>query len=197
MNEELKERLLGMVEEDKRVRAELAATGELFEGYASRMAEVHRRNAEALDALVDEHGWPGRSLVGSEGAQAAWIVAQHAIGSPAFQRKSLKLLKEAVARGEVEPVYVAYLEDRICFLERRPQRYGTQFDWDEDGQLSPWTLEDPARVDAFRASVGLEPLAERIARLRVRQEVEGERAPADFRKRQREMESWAKSVGWR
>ena len=197
MNQELKQRLLGMIEEDKRVRAELVATGELFAGYAPRMAEVHRRNAEALEALIEEHGWPGRSLVGSEGAQAAWLVAQHAIAAPEFQRKCLSLLKEAVSRGEAEAAYVAYLEDSICFHERRPQRYGTQFDWDENGQLSPWTLEDPERVDAYRASVGLEPLAERIARLRVRQKAEGERAPADFRKRQREMESWAKSVGWR
>lgn len=197
MNEELKQRLLGMLEEDKRVRAELVARGELFEGYAPRMAEVHQRNAEVLDALIDEHGWPGRSLVGSEGAQAAWLVAQHAIGAPEFQRKCLRLLKAAVSRGDAEPAYVAYLEDSICFHERRPQRYGTQFDWDDNGQLSPWTLEDPERVDAWRASVGLEPLAERIARLRVRQEAEGDRARTDFRKRRKEMESWAKSVGWR
>lgn len=45
MNDELKQRLVEMVAEDQRVRAELAATGELFQGYAPRMAEVHRRNA--------------------------------------------------------------------------------------------------------------------------------------------------------
>lgn len=197
MNEELKELLLGMVEEDKRVRAELVATGELFEGYAPRMADVHQRNAETLEAIIEEHGWPGSSLVGDAGAQAAWLVAQHAIGAPAFQRNCLALLKEAVSRGDAEPAYVAYLEDSICFHERRPQRYGTQFDWDEHGRLSPWTLEDPEHVDAYRASVGLEPLAERVARLRVRQETEGERPPTNLSKRQKEMESWAKSVGWR
>lgn len=196
MDEELKQRLLGMVAEDKRVRAQLVATGELFAGYAPRMAEVHERNAAALEALIERRGWPGRSLVGAQGAQAAWLIAQHAIGVPDFQRKCLQLLKQAAARGEAEPVYVAYLEDRICFHEGRPQRYGTQFDWDEHGRLSPWTLEDSERVDEYRASVGLEPLAERLERMRVRQQ-EGEKPPADFKKRQREMESWAKSVGWR
>src|SRR5688572_2145695 len=110
-----------MAAEDKRVRAELAATGELFQGYAPRMAEVHLHNAQRLEAIIARHGWPGKSLVGDDGAHAAWLVLQHAIGSPALQRNCLPLLKEAVSRGEMKAVDVAYLEDRICFFERRPQ----------------------------------------------------------------------------
>lgn len=196
MNEELKQSLLEMLEEDARVRTELVAAGTLFDGYAPRMAEVHERNARALERIVDEHGWPGNSLVGPDGAQAAWVIAQHAIGMPDFQRRCLPLLKEAAARGETEPAYVAYLEDRIRFHERRPQRYGTQFDWDDEGRLSPWKLEDPDRVDAYRESVGLEPLARRIERVRRRQREEGDQPPRDLAGRRRAMESWAKSVGW-
>ena len=63
-NEMLRQQLLAMAAEDARVRAELAATGELFRGYAPRMEDVHRRNARALLAIVGEHGWPGVALVG-------------------------------------------------------------------------------------------------------------------------------------
>jgi hypothetical protein len=56
VNDQLAERLLAMVEEDQRVRAKLAATGELFQGYAPRMAEVHRRNAQELQAIIEEFG---------------------------------------------------------------------------------------------------------------------------------------------
>lgn len=194
VHEELRRRLLEMSEEDQRVRSELAATGELFDGYAPRMEEVHRRNAAALEAVIQRHGWPGRSLVGADGAQAAWLVLQHAIGDPALQRRCLPLLREAAARGEAEPAQAAFLEDRISFFERRPQRYGTQFDWDENGRLSPWLIEDPERVDEYRRSVGLEPLAERVRRMA--EEAEGEPAPKDLKKRREEMLSWAKSVGW-
>lgn len=194
MNRDLKRRLINMVEEDRQVRAELAATGELFQGYAPRMAEVHRRNAQELQAIIERFGWPGKSLVGDEGAHAAWFILQHAIGNPELQRKCLPILKEAVIRQEAEAAHVAYLEDRICFYERRPQRYGTQFDWDEDGQMSPWKLQDAMKVDEFRQSVGLEPLSEKIEQ--VRQGTEGEIAP-DFNQKQEEMEAWAKSVGWR
>src|SRR3954447_14617509 len=133
MNKQLREQLLQLVTEDRRVRAQLAATGELFQGYAPQMAEVHLHNAQVLEAMIKTWGWPGKSLVGEEGAGDAWLIVQHAIGSPSFQRWCLPLLKEAVAHGEAEPAQVALLEDRIAFFERRPQRYGTQFDWDEEG----------------------------------------------------------------
>lgn len=193
MNDELKQRLVEMVAEDQRVRAELAATGELLQGYAPRMAEVHRRNAQALQTIIEQVGWPGKSLVGEEGANAAWLILLHAIGHPDLQRCCLPLLREAVARYEADPAQLAYLEDRICFFERRPQHYGTQFDWDEQGQLSPWHLADPERVDEYRQAIGLGPLADRVRQ--VREESAGIRPP-DYQSRQEEMLTWAQSVGW-
>ncbi len=79
MNTELRRQLLNMVEEDQRVRTELAATGELFQEYEPRMEEVHRRNAQELEAMIEQYGWLGKSLVGENGANAAWLILQHAI----------------------------------------------------------------------------------------------------------------------
>lgn len=186
--------MLEMAAEDGRVRAELAEAGELFEGYAPRMEEVHRRNALELESIIDACGWPGKSLVGADGAEAAWLVLQHSIGRPSLQRRCVALLREAAALGEAEPAHAAHLEDRICFFERRPQRYGTQFDWDEHGRMSPWLLEDPERVDEYRRSVGLGPLAEAVER--VRRGAAGEPKPASPDVRREEMLAWAKSVGW-
>src|SRR5690349_15009977 len=193
MNDTIRQQLLAMAAEDARVRAELAATGELFRGYAPRMEDVHRRNAQALLAIVREHGWPGRGLVGEHAGHAAWIILQHAIGEPDVQRGCLPLLREAAARGDATLAQVAYLEDRIAFFERRPQRYGTQFDWDAQGMLSPWPIEDPEGVDARREAVGLPPLADRIAQ--ARKSAQGS-VPPDHAKRQAEMLAWSRSVGW-
>src|SRR5947209_9236632 len=82
----LRAELLAMAAEDRRVWAELAADGSLFDGYHPRMAEVHRRNAARLTETLDRHGWPGRDLVGADGAAAAWLVLQHAIGDPPLMR---------------------------------------------------------------------------------------------------------------
>jgi hypothetical protein len=124
LNEELKSKLLAMAERDLQLRADLVGSEELFGGYNEQMAAVHKQNAECLDRLIDVFGWPGHSLVGSDGAEEAWLILQHAIGNPVFQRKCLPILKSAAESGEVPAVQVAYLEDRISVFEERPQRFG-------------------------------------------------------------------------
>jgi hypothetical protein len=143
----LRQELLDMVAEDQRVRAAMAADGSLYDGYPARMELVHRRNATRLSAIIDRHGWPGRSLVGSDGAHAAWLLAQHAICNPVLQRRALQLLRTAAAQGEASLLDVAMLEDRVRVCEGRPQRYGTLFDWDEQGEMSPLPVEDADHVD--------------------------------------------------
>ena len=194
MDEPLRKRLLSLTAEDARVRAALAATGELYRGYAPRMAEVHDRNAAELDEILERHGWPGRSLVGDDGVAAAWLVVQHAIGQPALQRRVLPLLRAATADGEAPAAHAAYLEDRICFYEERPQRYGTQLTWDDAGQLVPWRLGEPPRVDELRRSVGLGTLAARLAE--ARRETADEPRPGDVAAWRAAARAWARSVGW-
>jgi hypothetical protein len=73
-------RLVAMAREDLAKRDELVRRGELFGGYHPEMRAVHDRNAADLLAILDESGWPARSAVGDEAAEAAWLVVQHAIG---------------------------------------------------------------------------------------------------------------------
>jgi hypothetical protein len=186
-----------MAQEDRALRDDLAAQGLLFDGYHPRMEEVHRRNAARLSALLDRHGWPGKALVGEDGAEAAWLVLQHAISEPALQRRGLVLLRQAALAGEVGAWQVAYLEDRIRFFEGRPQVHGTQYDWDEHGQLSPHPIEDVDRVDERRRAVGLGPLQENTRRMREDAARSGEGPPRDRAVRQQQFERWARAVGWR
>jgi hypothetical protein len=140
--------------------------------------------------MILESGWPGKSRAGEDGAEAAWLVAQHAIGCPDFQRRCLTLVEEAVARGEAPAWQAAYLADRIRTLEGKGQTYGTQFDWDENGEMSPNAIER-------RAEIGLPPLADAIAKARRRAVETGEPVPPDRERRGREYEAWLKRVGWR
>jgi hypothetical protein len=144
----------------------------------------------------DRAGWPGMRMVGAKGAEAAWLVAQHAISRPSFQRRCLELLRGAVRRGDVPPKHVAYLVDRIRSNERRPQVFGTQLDWDENGDSNPWEIESPETVDERRGNAGLEPIDEAVRRARVESRQEGARAPMSVTKRRAQIESWAKKIGW-
>ena len=95
-NEPLRRDLLEMARLDRVTRAELAASGELFDaGYEPRMARVHERNAQRLRRVIESVGWPGTDLVGSDGAEAAWTILQHAIAEPDLLRRALPLLETA------------------------------------------------------------------------------------------------------
>jgi hypothetical protein len=189
--------LTAMAEEDQQVRAELARDGHLFRGYHPRLAEVNSRNAERLQEIIQLQGWPGRSLVGDRAARAAGLVLQHAIAYPKLMRTGLQLIGEAAARGEVSKAEVAILEDRIRVLEGRPQLYGTQYEWDDRGEMSPLPIEDAQGVDERRLALGLPRLAENTRRVREGARAVGEQPPADLRQRRLEADTWARLVGWR
>lgn len=196
MNNTLAIELRAMADEDTRVRTELLHEGVLFEGYHPRMAEVHRRNADRLGRIFETFGFPGRSIVGETGARDAWLVLQHSIGSPAVMRRGLELVRAGIASGDTMPIELAMLEDRVRLFSGQPQRYGTQFDWDENGEMSPRPIEDPDAVEERRRGVGLPPLAEKIREVRDAISGEAQGPPADLTARRLQIEEWERSVGW-
>lgn len=159
VNEELRRELLALRAEDMRLRDELVAANELGGPYVPRMEAIHVRNAARLRELVDRYGWPAEDIAGTDGAEAAWLIAQHAIGEPEFQRRALVWMTECVVEGRIPAWHVAHLEDRIAMYEGRPQRFGTQWiDDPRDGRSRPWRLADPEHVNELRAAVGLPDL---------------------------------------
>lgn len=197
MDQDLRQKLISMVDEARQVRATLHNDGRLFQGYNTDLRAMHNRQAKFLADLIDERGWPGKSLVGEDGAAAAWMIVQQAIGLPRFMRACLEIIESEVAKGEVPRWQMALLVDRIRWLEGRKQVYGTQFDWDDKGELNPIPIEDEATVDSRRALADLVPLADGRAQRRREAEQNGEVAPADPVGRRKDFEDWAKAIGWR
>jgi hypothetical protein len=194
VNEALRQELVAMRAEDLRVRDELVAADELGGHYVPRMEALHIRNAARLRTLISEHGWPVEATAGKDGSEAAWLIAQHAIGEPQFQRTALKLLQAVVDQGKVPAWHAGYLEDRIAMQEGRPQRFGTQWmDDPRDGLIRPWKLAQPENVNRLRASVGLDPLRP-IPKPGPELSSEEQRK---LRESQRWWEEWLASKGWR
>jgi hypothetical protein len=144
-------------DEQERKKSNPALAKEAYE-IAVRMGKVDKANLQRLKEVVAEHGWPGRSLVGADGARAAWLFVQHADSDVAFQRRCLDLVLR-LRRGEVDPELVAFLTDRVLVNEGKKQRYGTMLRR-EDGKLVPKPIEDEANVDKRRGELGLPPLEE-------------------------------------
>jgi hypothetical protein len=157
MHPELRCELLRRAEKDQAARSEP-------ERDAETVRSVDAENIAWLRDLVAEVGWPGRSMAGEDGAHAAWLLAQHADQDPAFQRRCLDLMTEAVKRGEATLGELAYLTDRVLLAEGKPQEYGTQMTGREEGWV-PRNLRDQGTVDQRRAAMSLGPLREHMARI--------------------------------
>lgn len=163
----LREELLKRVKVDQDVRAEAmknltTETGIADRKIIDRMIKVDADNTKWLKGAVKKHGWPGKSLVGEDGAHSAWLLIQHADHDRAFQKEVLPLIEAAVKQGEAKGSELAYLTDRVLVGEGKKQRYGTQFGANASGEQALRPLEDPVNIEELRKSVGLQPLMEYV-----------------------------------
>ncbi|HUY34868.1 MAG TPA: DUF6624 domain-containing protein [Pirellulales bacterium] len=164
-DEKLRQELLSRVEKDQAARKAMMElmrrSKEIDPNHPDikKLLEIDRQNTAWLKEIVEEHGWPGKTLVGEDGAHSAWLLVQHADHDVVFQKKSLDLLRAAVEEEEASPQDFAYLTDRVRVAEKKKQLYGTQF-VQEGGKLVPQPIEDEEHVDDRRKEIGLEPLAE-------------------------------------
>jgi hypothetical protein len=152
VDEELRRELLARRDEDQRTRTAVPPPQgqymvQLPDEVAARWQRIDR---DRLGDVLNGQGWPGRTLVGEDGAAAAWLLAQHADRDPVRQRTFLQALRGAVDQGEASEAHLAYLEDRVRVNAGLPQLYGTQFTV-TDGVFGPWAIEDPQRLDKRRA----------------------------------------------
>ena len=196
MNNELRELPISLEERDCALRQAILKAGSLYDGYDEEMEALHIQNAEILFEIVTEYGWPGKSMVGNDGSDAAFTIAQHSISKPDLQRRYLEYIKTAVAEGEASAVQEACLKDRILFNEGQPQKYGMLFDWNERGELYT-NVDDISLANERRMTLGLKSIevATKLHRKEIEEEAGG--PPSDFHERKRKEIAWAKRVGWR
>ncbi|MBI4716348.1 MAG: hypothetical protein HY763_00940 [Planctomycetes bacterium] len=169
MAEELRAELVRMMEADQAIRhrAEVLQANPrrpLPADFVREWGALDERHTTRLFEIIRRYGWPGRSVVGEDGALAAFLILQHADAKS--QRDLLPMFRQAAYEGEADPVHLAYLTDRVRVGLGEKQLYGTQIRHNERGEPVPFDLEDPDGVDARRAALGLEPLQEYLARFR-------------------------------
>jgi len=127
-----------------------------------RVRAVDAETLPFIKGVIEEHGFPTFDMVGRDGAEAAWLLVQHADEDIEFQARALELMAPLVEHGQADPSDFAHLTDRVLLAQGKKQRFGTQFKHDEQGVLRPRPTEDPERLDERRRRYGLHTLAEHI-----------------------------------
>lgn len=155
MEDQIAEELIRLAEYDLQVREKLLKENKLSNGYNPEMEAVHIANASRLKKIIELIGWPTQSKVGEDASNAAWLIVQHSIGDAVFMRKTYAMMM--MVRNDINRQNIAYLYDRICYFEGRPQRYGTQYD---DDVLYP--VENKNELNALREKMNLQPVADEI-----------------------------------
>jgi 23S rRNA (guanosine2251-2'-O)-methyltransferase len=127
---------------------------------ALALLEVNAANVRRLGEIVEEHGWPGLRLVGADGADAAWMLVQHADRSNDLRRAWLAALADAVQTGDADPRHLATVADRTEVVADEMQQYGTIVMLADDGEVEfPVPVADAGRLDSRRLALGLPSLA--------------------------------------
>jgi hypothetical protein len=166
-NEKLQKELVELAKADQELSRQLLKDPRNPDLAQLRKAQdMYRKNTARLREVVNKYGWPTAALVGDDGVAAAYALVQHADADRPFQKRCLKLMEDAARKGELSQQYVAAFTDYLLILERRKQRFGTQFTVNAQGEVVPHPIEDEANVDKRRAELGLPPLADQLKQVR-------------------------------
>lgn len=187
------EKIIELYKKDLELREKLILKGDLFDGYHLELKKLHNENAEELKKIIEIIGFPNNKNFDEKTINATWLIIQHAIEKPDFMKFCLKKMND---NKDFNSIKIAYLTDRIAFFEGKPQQFGTQFDWDEFGNLSPHLYDDLKKVNKRRKSIGLDSIQEQTEIIRNQAIKENQKPPINFKKRKEEFNIWRKKVGW-
>lgn len=121
------------------------------------MKQVDKQNALRVMEIIDTNGWLSKDDIGDTANETLFLCIQH-VDDKIIQDKYLPILKQAAEDGDAEGWHYAFLTDRIKLNSGKKQVFGTQT-ISEKGKFSFIVpLQEPEKVDIYRAELGLEPL---------------------------------------
>lgn len=169
----LQKELLAIYTDDQGIRGEFMKVykdpnydKKKIDSIGKLMGKQDSINLVKVMKILDEKGWVGKNVVGTQANQTLFLVIQHS--DLKYQQKYLPMMREAVKKGNANPGNLAYLEDRVALREGKRQIYGSQSS--RNKTTNKWYISpmiDPDNVDKRRASVGLGTIAEYAAKMNI------------------------------
>ncbi len=120
-------------------------------------------NLQKLRLIIAKYGWPGCNILGIKGDIDFWGLVQHADKDVELQKTALILLEAQLRINNSRKENYAYLYDRICVNDNKPQLFGTQVKNADKNNFELHPLQDAANVDVYRKAFNLTSLEVYIA----------------------------------
>jgi VWFA-related protein len=156
LNVKLRDELLKLKKKDDERLKESLSKGK-SDALTERIRVSREDNAARLCSVLKQYGWPTTSVVGKEGAEAAFHLLRNSV--PQMKIDMLPVIVAAATVGEISrPNFASYV-DRVRLDAGLKQLFGTQAT-PLDGFLVLFPIEAEAQVDARRKQFELPPLAD-------------------------------------
>ncbi|MCU4174968.1 DUF6624 domain-containing protein [Carboxylicivirga sp. N1Y90] len=127
--------------------------------FIEKQLEQTKEATQKVYALIKKYGWLNNELVGKEAARACFYVIQY--DAPDIQEECLPYLKTAVEKGKANPYHYAMMYDKMLFVRKGKQLYGTQIRRELGAKkYNVIPIKNEKNVNKRRADLGLRPIEE-------------------------------------
>ncbi|NEU69361.1 DUF6624 domain-containing protein [Spirosoma agri] len=121
----------------------------------AEQAKIDTSNLHRVVALMNEHGYPGKTLVGTPTNEFAFYILQHARQVDAY----LPAVKKAAESGELPLYHYALMLDQSLMRAGKPQMYGSQvtckpIKGSAQSRCFVWPIDDYRGVNERRKQAG-------------------------------------------
>lgn len=167
---------IGKADQQYRVAA-IAAAKKYGSGSAEDKALMAKQSAAdaanlvKIERIINDFGYPGKTLVGTNLSSVAFMVIQH--NELDAQQKYLPVIIAAADKGELSRSLISLMVDRVQIAQKQPQVYGTQLHESKKGVFQLYPIGDEAFVNQRRKKAGLPPLQEYLKKWGLKYTVPG------------------------
>ncbi len=124
-----------------------------------RISKLNYENGSTIvskiDKLINDYGYPGKTLVGTEYATVFSIISTCNLE---VKKKHFDVIVKAADKGELDWMDVAFFVDKVMVAKKEKQVYGTQSKITKNHEIIYYPILDKQQVNERRHKVGLDEL---------------------------------------
>lgn len=117
--------------------------------------KLDKTNQDKALKIIEKYGIPTLNII-DEGLNEFMTIILR--GDKEYVEKLAPLIKYEIRNAKIPEFLIVRLEDRLCQLNNKPQKYGTAFTINANGESELYKTIDIKQVNINRAKYGYDPL---------------------------------------